>query len=101
MRAEGQQVCAQIFHIERDASCGLHGVNMQQTAIAVDDIRHLRERLDNTCFIVRGHDGHQGTRPCRREFTQSLLQRNQINNPARVDPHPLDRGRRKPAARQD
>jgi len=85
VRAQGHQIGAERLDVERDAPRGLHGIDMQYPAVAMNDVGRLTNRLDHAGFVVCRHQRNKRTLFVAREI-QSLLQRNQIDEAIAVTP---------------
>jgi len=52
VRAQGHQIGAERLDVERDAPRGLHGIDMQYPAVAMNNVGRLTNRLDHAGFVV-------------------------------------------------
>jgi len=60
MPAEAYQVDVHRLYVEWDLAQSLRGVGVEvDTAVLFDQLADLLQRLDDTCLVVHGHDGHQ------------------------------------------
>jgi hypothetical protein len=59
VRSQREQIHVQFVHVERERSCGLHGVGMERHAARAADRAQLSQRLDRADLIVCIHDRDQ------------------------------------------
>ena len=76
----GEQVDAQVVHLDGDLADGLGTVAVHQGAVAVGDFSDLGDGLDGTDLVVGVHDGDQ-----RRFRRDGLLNLSSVNHAVLVD----------------
>ncbi len=94
MRRQGDEVRAKGHDVERNASQRLHGVDMQNAARGVDQLRRVRDRLQRAGLVVGQHDGDECGCAGRQQASQSL----EIDDAVARDGRVLDLGRRETPA---
>ena len=60
VRREGEEVDAQLAHVERDLPESLSGVGVKGDAVFAAQSSNLSERLEDPYFVICRHDRHQG-----------------------------------------
>ena len=99
VRAERQQVGAERRDVERDAARRLHGIDMQQAAVAMHDLGRLARPAGSRRSRCSPPSARR-ERAVRQRLSSRRCSAAEIDHAIAVDRKLLDLGRREPSARQ-